>query len=505
MNVDREELSALVVSAGLIFVGALMRSFSKLIERVIVGRSLSPSVYGEVSIGLAILSFAVTASLIGFNQGIPRYVSRFDDERDVRGIWIVGLAIAGALSVVLAVLVAFNVEFITGKFFETAASDRLLVVFVATIPFVAGLRVSIGVIRGLENTVYKTFVNDLLYPGLRIAVLVGLLSYGLGLLAPAYAYLLAAAVAFVAAHLFLNRLVRLAGAVQTHTRELVTFSVPLVISTVVSILLTHTDTLMVGYFKPSRQVGLYAAAYPIAYGLLVVLSSFGYLYLPLASRLDAEDKHEEISEIYQLSSKWIYILTFPPFLAVVAFPQDVMRIVFSAEYRTGGTALLILSVGFFTNAMVGRNRETLSALGYPRGVLISNVVAFGGNFLLNLWLIPAYGFVGAAAASAASYILLNVVVYGMLRRKYGITPFTPYTVRTFVVLPAALILPAEVLSRWVSLDLASLVAFLLCSSAVTVVVVSVTGCLQPEDKIPLELVEDRFGITVPMVHRFVPE
>lgn len=505
MDADNKELSALLVSAGLIFFGTLLRTFSQLIERVVIGRSLSPSIYGDVSIGLAILSFAVTTSLIGFNQGIPRYVSRFEDERDVRGIWVVGLLVTVAISAGVSIAVASGLDFITGRFFENAGSDRLLQVFVMTIPFVVGLRVCVGVIRGLENTVYKTTVNDLLYPVLRIGLLLALLSMGIGIVAPAYAYLVAAAVAFLTAHVLLNRLVSLVGSFRTHTRELVTFSVPLVLSTIISILLTQTDTLMVGYFQPSRQVGLYAAAYPLAYGLLTVLSSFGYLYLPLASRLDADDKRDEIAEVYQLSSKWIYILTFPLFLMFIAFPGDVLTMVFSSEYSQGETALLILSVGFFTNAMVGRNRETLSALGYPRGVLISNLVAFGLNFLLNLVLIPAYGFVGAAIASAVSFILLNIVVYVLLRAKFGITPFTPYTVRTFTTLPAVLILPALLLSRWVSLDFIILGPFLVGAGVATLVVVSVTGGFQPEDRIPIELLEERLNVTLPLVRRLVPE
>ena len=37
------------------------------------------------------------------------------------------------------------------------------------------------------------------------------------------------------------------------------------------------------------------------------------------------------------------------------------------------------------------------------------------------------------------------------------------------------------------------------------VIVAATGCLQPEDKIPIAFVEDRIGIEVPLVRRFVPE
>jgi len=505
MAIDRRDLSALALSAGLVLVGRLLSTFSKLAERIIIGRAFSPGTYGEVSIALAILSFAVTISLVGFNQGVPRYVARFDDGRDIRGTWFVGMVLAGGMSVLLALAIVLNGGFLRRTLLDGAVSPALLVVFAAAIPFVVGLRVAIGGIRGLENTRYKVIANDVLYPGLRIAVLVVLLSLGVGVLAPAYAYLVAAAVAVVVAHLLLNRLVRLVGAVRTHSRELVAFSVPLVLSSIFADLLTYTDTVMLGFFRPSYQVGLYSAAYPLATSLLVVLSSFGYLYLPLASRLDAQDKRGEVADIYQLSSKWTFILTFPAFLALLAFPGDVLTIAFSAEYRPAAAALTILTVGFFTNAAVGRNRETLSALGYSRGVLLSNAVAFAANVVLNLALIPRYGFVGAAAASATSFVMFNAVVYAILRRRYDITPFSRYTRRTFVVLPAVLIPVTLGLARVMTLDLVTLVGFLVVAGVATLVLVAASGCLQPEDRVAIQLVEERLGVTVPFIRRYLPE
>lgn len=503
MAVDRQNLSALLSSAGLVFLGGLLSSFSKLIERAIIGRWLSPEAYGEVSISLVIVSFGVTLALVGFNQGIPRYVSRFDDERNVRGIWVTGLALPGALSVVIAVAVFFNVGLLTGSLLEQTESTRLVQLFALAIPFIVGLRVGIGAIRGLENTVYKTYVKDLLYPGLRIVLLVVLLSLGVGILAPGYAYLVAAGVGFVVVHLFVNRLFSIVGGFRTRAREMIAFSAPLVISTIVSRLLTQTDTLMLGYFRSSYEVGLYSAAYPLAGAMIIVLSAFGYLYLPLASRLDAANDRGELKGVYRITCKWVYILTFPGFLVFLVFPSDVLSIVFTPEYRDAGIALSILAVGFFTSAAAGRNRETLSALGFTSSVLISNVIAFGLNVALNLFLIPRYGLIGASVASAVSYGALNLIVYLMLKRKCDITPFSSHTTRTFIVLPIFLIPPTVFASQWISLTLFTLPAFLFTAGFLTVAIVAISGCLQPEDEVAIEFVEGAIGRKVPALRRFI--
>ena len=502
---DEENLSSLLSSASLVFVGGLLGSVSKLVEQVIVGRTLSVEAYGDASLGLSVLSIAVTLAMLGFTQGIPRYVARFDDETDVRGAWLSGLLVAGLGAVVMAILLYANVARVAELFFDGTDSVSVVRPFVLAIPFVAALRIAVGGIRGLENTRYRTYTRDLLYPGVRIALLVGLLSVGFGVRALGYAYLVAAALAAILAHALLDRMVSLVGPARLHVREMLAFSAPLVISTVLSRLLVRTDTLMLGYFRSSTEVGIYSAAYPLANGLLVVLSAFGFLYLPIASRLDADGKRSEVASVYRLTTKWVYVVTFPAFLAFVAFSGDVIRIVWGERYASGGIALAILSVGFFTAAAAGRNRETLSALGYTKFIMIANAVAFGVNLALNLVLIPAYGFVGASVASAISFVTLNACVVTILHVRFDVSPFSSQTVRTFLVLPATLLLPTFVLSQVVSLSALALPVFLVAGGVATIAVVSVAGCLQAEDRIALEFVEGFLPVRVPLVRRYLPE
>jgi O-antigen/teichoic acid export membrane protein len=335
-------------------------------------------------------------------------------------------------------------------------------------------------------------------------VLAGLLFAGFGAVAAGYAYLIALVVALVVTHLLLDRLISLVGSFRIHAREMVRFSLPLILATIVATLLTRTDTLMIAYFRSSREVGLYTAAFPLALGLSVVLSAFGFLYLPLVSRLDADDRHGEINAVYQLTSKWIYIISFPGFLAFVIFSGDILSIFFGDEYARASSALSILSIGFLANAAVGRSTDTLSAFGATKWILVSNIAAFGINFATNLVLIPRYGFTGAAVTSAVSYVALNVFVYTVLKRFFDITPFSSESIRTFVVLPLALLPLGFLLSRQASLTILTLPVFLVVTGLITVVLVSVTGCLQPNDEIPLKLVENRLGVTIPFIRRYIP-
>jgi O-antigen/teichoic acid export membrane protein len=503
-SATESELSTLVSSAALVLVGSLFGSFSKLLEQVIVARLLTPAAYGEVSVAIAVMSFSVTLSLVGLNQGMPRFMARYDNPRDIRGTWITGLLISVLVATVLALALLAGGDILMERLFEESTPQALLVLFVAAIPFVAGQGLGIGALRGFENTIYRTYARDLLYNGLRLATLVVLLLAGLGVLAAGYAYLIAGATAFVVSHLFLNRLLSLRGEVTIRARELVRFSAPLVVASAVSKLLSQADTLMLTYFLDSESVGLYNAAYPLAAGLPVILASFGFLYLPLTSRLDADGKREEIDEVHKLTTKWIFIAGFPVLLVFVAFPRDAIAIVFGGEYVEAGAALAVLAVGFFTSAAVGRCQDALSAFGYTGYILAVNTLAAVANIVLNLVLIPAYGVIGAAVASALSFVALNGVAFLVLWRLTGITPFSRHTMKTFIVLPVGLFPPTIALSQVFSLSLFTLPVFGVLAGLAVIAIVAVTGCLQPEDEVPVEVVERRLGVRVPFIRRYIP-
>jgi O-antigen/teichoic acid export membrane protein len=502
MSTTHADLSKLLSSAALVFVATLVSSGAGLVERVVVGRLLSPGAYGEFTVALSVFTLGATLGTAGFSQGVPRYVARFEDPADARGAWLTGLLVAVGLSTAVAVVLAVSAPVVVPRLFDSPATPVYLL-FVASLPAYVAYRIGVGAIRGRENTTYKVLTQNLAYPGTRLALVAGLLWLELGLLATGLGYLGAVLAATALTYLLLHRLLPLRGPTRLHVREMTAFSAPLVVSTVTSTLVTHTDTLMLGYFRASTEVGLYGAAYPIARALTLVLGAVGYMYLPVASRLDGAD--EDVERVYAVTTKWVYLVVFPPFLTMVAFPETVVSLVFGERYAAAGVALAVLSVGFFTNAAVGRNRETLSALGATRFVLLSNVVALVVNVALNLALIPAYGFRGAAVASASSIVALNLVVYVVLRRRFAITPYTRRSLRAFLAVPAVLVPLALVLAGAFPGTLPVLVGATGGFGALTVVVAAAVGGLEPEDAVVVEFLEARLDRRLALLRRYIPE
>ncbi|WP_435156750.1 flippase [Haladaptatus sp. DFWS20] len=502
---DAEDIETLLSSATLVLFGTILSSVSGLIERVIIGRALGPSDYGVVSVCIAIVTLASTGSMFGLTQGIPRYMSRFEMISKKRGVWASGLAFAGALSVATTGSLLLFAEKISARLLGSSEFTPILKIFVLSIPLLTLLKITVSAIRGEENTIFRTYSQDLLYPLSRIGLLGSLLFVGIGIISPAFAYFGGAMMASIAAIYLLNRLMSLKGSVEWHFRELVIFSAPLTVSMMMSILLTRTDTIMIGYFRSSTEVGLYSAAYPIAAGLQLVLSSFGFLYLPLASRLDAKGKRDETEAIYELTTKWIFIITFPAFAVFVLFSDDILQLFWGSGYSGAALSLSILSIGFFSSAAAGRNRETISAFGYTKYIMYANTLAFVVNMLLNLYLIPEFGYLGASISSALSFLLLNLFVYVVLSTKFGVSPFSKYSIRTFISLPVLVLPPVAILSRIIQLPSLFVILVLPILGIVSLITVAIVGGLQPEDKIPILLIEENVPFTIPYVRDCIPK
>ncbi|WP_255190997.1 oligosaccharide flippase family protein [Natronobeatus ordinarius] len=499
------ELSALLSSAALVLVGGIIASVAKLGERVVIGRLLSPDAYGEVSVGLALLTFTVTFALAGTTQGVSRYVPRYEDRTDQRGVWVSGLLVAGTLALVGALGLFLAAEWLAATFFETAEAVTFVRLLALALPFTVGFRIAVAGIRGYENTVFRTVAEDFVDPFLRIGLIGLLLLAGMGIVAAGVAYLLAAVATFLVAHLLFARLMPLRGPFRTHTRELVRFSAPLVVSTVVGVMLTRTDTLMLGYFRSSYEVGIYDAAYPLANGLLVALTAFGFLYLPIASRLDADDDRDAVDDIYATTTKWVYVLTFPAFCLFVVFPRDVIHLFFGPAYTDAALVLPILATGFFLSAAAGRDRETLSAVGATTWIAVGNVVGLTLNVVVNLLLIPRYGYVGAAVASVTSLIALHGVICAILAIRYDITPLSPAATRAYLSLPVVLLPAAVLLSPWLSVSILTLVPFLVVAGLASLAVVGLAGGLEPDDVVVLDLLEEAAGFEFPYVRHWIPD
>ena len=207
------------------------------------------------------------------------------------------------------------------------------------------------------------------------------------------------------------------------TKKLLSFSVPLLAVSMLMMVMSWTDTLMLGYFKSPDVVGLYNAALPLANLLSMTLSSMSFIYIPTISQLYSKNLMNELKRSYIILTKWIFLVTLPLFFVLFLFPDIMLNLLFGSRYIGASVALQILAFGFFLNICLGFTYNTLLVLGKSKFLMCTFAISAIINIILNMVLIPPMGIVGASLASAFSLTVVKILNMVKLYRFFGVHPF----------------------------------------------------------------------------------
>jgi O-antigen/teichoic acid export membrane protein len=267
-------------------------------------------------------------------------------------------------------------------------------------------------------------------------------------------------------------------------KEILLFSLPLFIISLLVMVVGYTDTLMLGYFRTPEEVGLYNAALPLASFIPMALGAIIFLYVPIATTLYSQRLLDDLKRIYSIITKWAYVISFPLFLILFLYSSDVLTYLFGKEYSGASTALKILALGFMFGVLVGPNWATLTALGNTKFLMFSSSIGAVANVALNYMLIPIYGIVGAAIASAFALITINLINSAKLFSLKRIHPFIGSYLRILAI--TSLFVPLLVFSKF-SIILAA--ALLLVLS----ILIVKTNSIDDEDIMLIKAVKKRLG------------
>jgi O-antigen/teichoic acid export membrane protein len=173
---------------------------------------------------------------------------------------------------------------------------------------------------------------------------------------------------------------------------------------------------LLGHLRSMSEVAYYRAALPIALLNDVVMASFTLLYTPSAARLLAKDDHAGINGLYWRTAAWMTVVSFPVFLMTFSFAQPLVLVLYGSRYQQSGPILALLALCCYFDVFLGFNVQTLKVLKKLGYITASSVAMMAANIALNLILIPRYGGLGAAWATAGAIIGFNLLMQiGLLR------------------------------------------------------------------------------------------
>jgi O-antigen/teichoic acid export membrane protein len=257
-------------------------------------------------------------------------------------------------------------------------------------------------------------------------------------------------------------------------RRLIRYSLPMVVIGLAGIVNEMLDRAALKYLLPydletnMAQLGIYGAVYKLSILMTLFIQAFRYAGEPF---FFAYAKREDARRTYALVLNWFVIFCVFIFLLVTLF-MDLFQYFVGAAYREGLHVVPILLLanlllGIYVNLSIWYKLTDRTLMG-AWVALAGSAITVGALF----WLVPRYGYEGAAWAHLACYGSMVVMSYVLGRRFYPV----PYEVgRVLGYMGAGLALYG--LGRWLSEGLGAhaLVAGTLCLALYLALVLALDG------------------------------
>lgn len=407
----------------------------------IYARAFSPAEYGVLELGLVLTSIALVVADAGLSSAAQRefYEYRPEQAADRRNVVFTALCATLALAVAVGAVLALFRGPIAARVLEQADEDTLVVIVAATIPALT----LATYLREVMRLGFRT--GHYLVSATLTAVLTGVLGVVavLALDLDVDGVFLGTLIANVVASVYGVAAIRsdLAGRfTRRELRALLVFGLPLVPAAVSSWALLLVDRLILRRLEGLDAVGQYAIASRLSGILVLALTAFVLALGPYLLSVYSEQPEQE----KLVRGRTLTYLAFTLGLGalVLTLFADELVALFAPGYDEAPSAVGPLAFGAIA---YGASAVLLTGIGLARRtmyVAVLATIAAAANIALNLALIPPFGIVGAAVASAGGYSVLAVLYYWAAQRVYP-TPFEPGKVLTILALAVAAAFAAE--------------------------------------------------------------
>jgi O-antigen/teichoic acid export membrane protein len=445
--------------SSLLLVGRFLSKGVNFAVQVLIVRYFVKSDYGAFAYALSIVAIGSTFITFGLDRAVTRFVPIYHEHRDYNKMFGTLALVLGTILLlsVVGVLLFFGLQGFLG---EELIKDEKALALLFVLIFLAPVQAFDTVLNGLFAVFSKPtaifYRKYVLGPALKLGVVLLLIfsQSSVGFLA--VGYLAASILAVIIFSFVLFRVLREQQIFQHfHLRKLdipakalLSFTVPLLTSDLVYIVMGSVDVILLGFFYGTDDVASLRAVQPVARLNQIVLASFGLLFTPIAARMFARNDTKGINDLYWQNAVWIAVISFPIFILTFSLAQPLTTFLFGEQYASSAVILALLVLGYYFNAALGQNGLTLKVYGRVRYVMGINIFAALLNLGLNLILIPRYGALGAAVGTFTTLVIFNILKQGGLRFGTDINSFNRQYLRVYLIIITAA--AGVLLVQWVT-------------------------------------------------------
>jgi len=229
-------------------------------------------------------------------------------------------------------------------------------------------------------------------------------------------------------------------------KRMLRYSLPLVILGVAGILNQVADKIIFPFVYPDEaeatiQLGIYGAASKIAMIMAMFTQAFRFAYEPFVF---GKSKEKDSREMYAQAMKFFIIFTLLAFLAVM-FYLDILRHVIGRDYWDGLRVVPIVMAAEIFMGIYFNLSFWYKLIDETRWGAYFSLTGCIILILMNIFLVPKYGYIACAWAGFTGYGVAMLLSYFVGQKKYPIQ-YDLKAIGMYVLFAAVLYVAAEYVS-----------------------------------------------------------
>lgn len=417
-------MSRILRGSAVVSVMSLFAAFTSYFVRVILARQLTLEEYGLFFAIFTLINFTYFLKDFGLQQASAKYIAefrvhnRYDKIKAVIKFMTCFQFIIGSI---LVIIFYASADLLATYYFQNPMASWLLRIMIFHIIFGIVIKVYKATFQGFQKMRYFSLLEFLRIFSVLVMILLFLSKYGIKSAAIAYTI----APLFVGVLLF-KKFLKYYPSKETASSsdglylQMIWFGLPVMLTAMGGEIISFFDTLILTYFRPLAEVGIYQVVLPTTVATLLLGRSVAVTIFPMVSEYWAKKDYDKIKKGIKLFYKVSPLLIIPLiFSYILAGPF--LRIFFGPEFLPGLSAMRILFTGVFIYFIGMINYHVLAGIGYPGDN--AKILISGGavNIIFNFILIPSYGMIGAAIATLISYIwVTGYSTYKIKRRVFDV-------------------------------------------------------------------------------------
>lgn len=187
-------------------------------------------------------------------------------------------------------------------------------------------------------------------------------------------------------------------------------------------LLLSIDILLLKQFSSEEVVAHYYAAGKVLAPVSIIYFAVAAAAAHRYTDYQVAGDRQGLIQFADNTVRWVFWPSLVLTLVIVAFGRELLSL-FGAAFVAGYPVMAVLAVGQMARAAVGPAERILNMLGQQRACAFAYAAVFTFDVGMCLLLAPIYGAVGAAIATAGTFVLESALLFAIAKRKLGLHLF----------------------------------------------------------------------------------